>query len=192
MSVRAALEYAIAGLWIAWLVYWWAASRDVKTTVRHENRVSRLAHIIPLTLAAWLIGTPRMPGGFLTGRFVPTSVWVYFAGVVIVAVGLGFTVWARMHLGRNWSGIVTLKEGHELVRSGPYRFVRHPIYTGLLAAFIGSAIARGEWRGIVACALTFAALWRKLTLEERWLSEAFGDDYARYRAEVAALIPFVL
>jgi len=96
--------------------------------------------------------------------------------VLIVAAGLGFTVWARIHLGRNWSGTVTLKQGHEFVRSGPYRYVRHPIYTGLLAAFAGSALARGELRGIVAVAIAFAALWRKLKLEERWLGEAFRRE----------------
>ena len=95
-------------------------------------------------------------------------------------------------LGRNWSGVVTVKQDHELIRSGPYRYVRHPIYTGLLIAFAGSAIARGEWRGILALAIVFAALWRKLRLEERWMIETFGDAYLRYRAEVRALIPFVL
>jgi len=117
---------------------------------------------------------------------------VYLVGVLVLAGGLAFTVWARVILGRNWSGTVTLKEGHELIRSGPYRFVRHPIYTGLLVAFAGSAIARGEWRGLVALAIAFAALWRKLKLEERWLGETFGDAYERYRAEVPALIPFLL
>ena len=95
-------------------------------------------------------------------------------------------------LGRNWSGIVTVKQDHELVRSGPYRWVRHPIYTGLLIAFVGTAISRGEWRGVLAVLIVFAALWRKLQLEERWMIETFGDAYLRYRAEVRALIPFVL
>jgi protein-S-isoprenylcysteine O-methyltransferase Ste14 len=192
MSLRTALQYVLAGLWLAWILYWWASSRNVKTTVRRENVASRLAHIVPLAIAAWMIGTSRMPGGVLTDRFLPASVWVYLAGVIIVAAGLGFTVWARIHLGRNWSGTVTLKEGHELITSGPYRFVRHPIYTGLLVAFAGSAIARGEWRGVAAVALAFAALWGKSRIEESWLGEAFGEAYARYRAEVAALIPFVL
>ena len=116
---------------------------------------------------------------------------VYGIGACIVVAGLAFTVWARIHLGRNWSGTVTLKYGHELVRSGPYRIVRHPIYTGLLVAFAGSAIARGEWRGIVAVFIAFAALWRKLRLEERWMVETFGNEYLEYRAGVAALILFV-
>ena len=109
-----------------------------------------------------------------------------------MVAGLLFTIWARLYLGRNWSGVVTLKKDHELVRGGPYRFVRHPIYSGLLLAIAGSAVVRGEWRGVLALIIAFVALWRKLRLEERWLGEAFGEQYAAYRAEVAALIPFVL
>jgi protein-S-isoprenylcysteine O-methyltransferase Ste14 len=97
-----------------------------------------------------------------------------------------------VHLGGNWSATVTVKESHALVRTGPYRFVRHPIYTGLLVALIGAAVARGDVQGFVADAIAFAAFWRKLRIEERWMQETFGDAYARYRVEVAALIPFVL
>jgi protein-S-isoprenylcysteine O-methyltransferase Ste14 len=192
MSARVALENAVFGLWVAWLLYWWIAARNVKVTRRREGMPSRLAHIVPLALAAWMLAAPRLPGGVLGGRFLPATLSVYLVGVLVLAAGLAFTVWARVILGRNWSGTVTLKEGHELIRSGPYRFVRHPIYTGLLVAFAGSAIARGEWRGLVALAIAFAALWRKLKLEERWLGETFGDAYERYRAEVPALIPFLL
>jgi protein-S-isoprenylcysteine O-methyltransferase Ste14 len=84
-----------------------------------------------------------------------------------------------------------VKQEHELIRSGPYAHLRHPIYTGLLLALIGSAIVRGEWRGVLAVLIAFAALWRKLRLEERWMIETFGDDYRRYRERTAALIPFI-
>jgi protein-S-isoprenylcysteine O-methyltransferase Ste14 len=84
-----------------------------------------------------------------------------------------------------------VKQEHELIRSGPYAHLRHPIYTGLLLALIGSAIVRGEWRGVLAVLIACAALWRKLRLEERWMIETFGDDYRRYREHTAALIPFL-
>jgi protein-S-isoprenylcysteine O-methyltransferase Ste14 len=132
-----------------------------------------------------------MPG-VLGERFLPDAPATFWAGFAIVALGLGFTVWARVVLGRNWSGIVTVKQDHELVTEGPYRWVRHPIYTGLVVAFAGSATARGEWRGVLAVLIVFVALWRKLTLEERWMIETFGDAYLRYREKVRALIPFVL
>ena len=77
------------------------------------------------------------------------------------------------------------------MRGGPYAYVRHPIYTGLLLALIGTAIVRGEWRGVLAVLIALAALWRKLRLEERWMIETFGDEYRRYRERTAALIPFI-
>ena len=181
----------IGALWIAWVVYWFVAARDAKPDRRQESGLSRASHIVPLGLAAWLLWAPTMPG-FLGARFLPDTAATYCAGVVVLALGLGFSIWARRVLGRNWSGIVTVKQDHELVRSGPYRWVRHPIYTGLLIAFAGTAISRGEWRGVLAVAVVFAALWRKLRLEERWMLETFGAAYLRYRGDVKALIPFVL
>ena len=187
-----ALGSVVAGLWLAWVLYWWASSRNVKATQREESLASRAAHVIPLGFAVWFLAAPRLPGNFLGGRFLAAAPLPMMLGVALVAAGLAFTVWARIYLGRNWSATVTLKQDHDLVRSGPYRFVRHPIYSGLLVAFVGSALVRGEWRAVVAVVIAFAALWRKLRLDERWLEENFGAAYARYRAEVAALIPFVL
>lgn len=181
----------IGTLWLAWAVYWFVASRRVKATRREESPLSRAAHIVPLGVAAWMLWAPHLPQHILEGRFLPAVPATYWTGVVLVVLGLLFAIWARNVLGRNWSGTVTLKENHELIRSGPYRYVRHPIYTGLLLAFAGSAIARGEWRGLVALAIAFLALWRKLRLEEAWMVETFGEAYVRYRAEVRALIPFV-
>jgi protein-S-isoprenylcysteine O-methyltransferase Ste14 len=111
---------------------------------------------------------------------------------VMLATGLALAVWARRHLGRNWSGIVTVKQDHELIRSGPYGLVRHPIYTGLLLAILGTAGAIGEWRGLFAFALITVGFVLKFKMEERFMSETFGEQYARYRAEVRSLIPFVI
>jgi protein-S-isoprenylcysteine O-methyltransferase Ste14 len=86
---------------------------------------------------------------------------------------------------------VTIKRGHTIVRSGPYRRIRHPIYSGLLLAIAGTALARGEWRGPVALLIVVAALARKIRLEERWLGESFGAEYAEYRAMSWALLPWL-
>jgi protein-S-isoprenylcysteine O-methyltransferase Ste14 len=185
-------RYLFTVMWLSWVVYWWVLKRDVKTTTRHEPRWSRLAHIIPLLLAAVLLVIPRMHIPILGDRFLPLTWWSYWIGAALTAAGLLFTVWARIHIGRNWSGTVTIKEGHELVTSGPYAIVRHPIYSGLLLALVGSALARGEWRGVLAVVIAFLALWRKLRLEERWMQEQFGPAYEAYRQRVAALIPFLL
>jgi len=184
--------WLIPALWLAWTAYWLIAARGTKSDSRQESAASRASHILPLMLAAYLLWAHRLPGGFLGGRLWPATAEAFFIGAAIVVLGLGFSIWARIVLGRNWSGIVTVKQDHELVRSGPYRWVRHPIYTGLLLAFAGSAIARGQWRGILAVVIVFAAFWFKLRLEERWMVETFGDAYVRYQAEVPALIPFLI
>lgn len=185
-------KYLVSALWSAWALYWWIASRDVKTTTRREGFMSRFAHIGPLMLAALLFASPHWPFGFLYAYFLTPTGLTFALGVGLLAAGLAFAIWARVALGRNWSGTVTLKQDHELVRRGPYRWVRHPIYTGLLCGLVGTAVVIGQWRGLVAVVIVCVALWRKLRLEERWMGEMFGAAYARYREEVPALIPFLL
>jgi protein-S-isoprenylcysteine O-methyltransferase Ste14 len=179
-------------MWMAWALYWWARSRHVKPVARRESLVSRLLHIGPLLIAILLLWVPRVPFAFLDERILAWTESVFWIGAALTAAGLLFTVWARVHLGTNWSGTVTIKKGHELITSGPYALVRHPIYTGLLLAFAGSALARDELRGILAFVLVLWALWRKLRNEERWMREQFGEAYSTYARRVAALIPFVL
>lgn len=185
-------RYAFPAMWLSWVVYWWVASRDVKSTLRRESLPSQLSHIAPLGIAVLLFSARKVPIAFLGERFLPLTEWPFWLGSLLTATGLLLTVWARLHLGRNWSGTVTIKEGHELVTSGPYALVRHPIYTGLLLAFLGSALALGDWRGVLAFALAACALWLKLQVEERWMRQQFGDAYQVYSERVAALIPFVL
>ena len=103
--------------------------------------------------AVGLLSLPRIPLLVLHRRFLPVGDWWFWSGGVVTASGLLFSVWARHHLGKDWSQAVTLKEGHELITTGPYAVVGHPIYTGLLMAFAGSAMARGEWWGVLAVAL---------------------------------------
>jgi protein-S-isoprenylcysteine O-methyltransferase Ste14 len=176
-------------MWLSWAAYWWLASYGAKRNDRREPLGSRLLHVLPLTLAAWLLWADRLGGSILDERIFPWSPWTFWAATLITAIGLLFAVWARVHLGRNWSGTVTIKHDHELIVSGPYAIVRHPIYTGLLIAFVGTAMARGEWRGLIAIVLAWGALWRKLRVEERWMTERFGHEYEAYRRRVPALVP---
>ncbi len=177
-------------LWLAWLLYWLASAATAKPTQRRESLASRLSHVLPLLSGVYLIIWPRLPIPWLSAPMLPEVPARYCVALALVAAGLAFTVWARVHLGKNWSGTVTQKAGHELVRSGPYAYVRHPIYTGLLAALLGSAIALGEPRGFLGLLIVLAAFWRKLRIEEGFMRELFPGEYARYLTEVPALLPF--
>ena len=182
----------LASLWLTWLAFWIVCGFQTKTTARRESLGSRLSHGLPLLAAAVLMASRQLPIGWLYGRLLPATTAVPVSGMAMTAVGLAFAIWARLHLGGNWSGTITLKQDHTLVRTGPYRLVRHPIYSGLLLALLGSAIAIGEWRGLLAVALAGLALLRKSSLEEHWLRENFGNDYERYASEVPALIPSIM
>jgi protein-S-isoprenylcysteine O-methyltransferase Ste14 len=174
--------------WSIWTIYWIATSKAVKVTTKREGAWSRLLQAIPLLLGGVLIAVPDRAAAAWApdpGRLGAMQ----FAGELILMAGLAFSVWARRHLGANWSVSVTLKEGHELVRHGPYRIVRHPIYTGCLLALVGSALICEQWRAPLGAALIFASLAYKVRLEESWLTGYFGDTYQRYRREVSALIP---
>ncbi|HEY7168910.1 MAG TPA: isoprenylcysteine carboxylmethyltransferase family protein [Candidatus Binatia bacterium] len=185
-------RYLFPAMWFGWAAYWWVSSRNVKPALQHESVSSRLSYAIPLALAGLLLSLRNLPVPALQKRFLPFAAWPFVLAAVLTAAGLLFSVWARRYLGTNWSGAVTIKEGHELITSGPYALVRHPIYTGLLLAILGSAMAIGEWRAVLAMALASLALWRKLRLEERWMLYQFGEAYQTYRRKVPALIPFLL
>ncbi len=184
--------YLILGLWLLWMAIWLLSAGVTKKNVRRESLASRLSYTVPLWIAAWLLVSRRLPWAALNERFVPLAEWPFVVGTALVVLGLAFAVWARVFLGRNWSAAVTLKQGHELIRSGPYRWVRNPIYTGILIAIAGSALARGQRGAVLALLFAFASFWYKARIEERVLHDAFGAEYDVYRGEVKSLIPFVL
>ncbi len=184
-------RYLFTAMWAAWALFWLISAAGTKQTERREPWRSRLLHILPLTVAGWLLWADRVPGYFLNERIFAWSPWTFATGVLITATGLAIAVWARVYLGRNWSGTVTIKHDHELIDTGPYAIVRHPIYTGLLLALIGSALARGQWRGLFGVLIAWVALWRKLQVEERWMEERFGTRYKSYRQRAPALVPWL-
>ncbi|MGO9627834.1 MAG: methyltransferase family protein [Xanthobacteraceae bacterium] len=184
-------DLPLAVLWLAWLAYWLIAARNVKTTRHRESSANRFLTIALTTPAAALLAVRGPWIHWLSARFLPQTMVLYWLGLLMVICGLAFAVWARIHLGRNWSGTVTVKEDHELIRSGPYGIVRHPIYTGLLLAIAGTAIVFGEWRGLLAFGLLTIALSLKLRREERFMQESFPEDYVRYQAQVPALVPWL-
>jgi protein-S-isoprenylcysteine O-methyltransferase Ste14 len=184
-------RHLILWVWTAWALYWLTAAVGNKATLRGEPLSSRLAYALPLILGGVLLGWPQLPGAALLDlRLWPRLPLTYGAGLALLLGGLAFAVWARVQLGRNWSGAVTVKQGHELIRSGPYRHVRHPIYTGILAAVLGTAICSGTVRAALGLTIIAIALTRKLRREEALLRELFPDQYPQYCAEVPALVPF--
>jgi protein-S-isoprenylcysteine O-methyltransferase Ste14 len=145
-----------------------------------------------MAAAFWLLFTRNPQLGPFSWAIFPDVPLVHYSGLVLTCAGLALAVWARLLLGRNWSAIVTIKQDHTLVRSGPYHWVRHPIYSGLLLAMLGTAICFGELRGLVAVGIGLIGFWLKSRLEEAFLIEQFGPEYAEYQKEVKALIPAVL
>ena len=185
------MAYVIPGLWGAWWIYWHVAAFGTKPAQRRESVASRVSHILPLVLAVWLFIRPGMAGPALGAPILPYADSFPVIGALLVAAGLGFAVWARMHLAGNWSGTVTVKQDHELVRSGPYALVRHPIYTGLLLAAVGTVVAIDRWSALVALALMAAAFLRKIVIEERFMADAFGPAYAAYSRTTPRLVPYL-
>jgi protein-S-isoprenylcysteine O-methyltransferase Ste14 len=187
-SSQQAAVWFIDGVWIAWLILWVVLARHTKPVVRHESAVSRALHVIPLFIAgALLFGGPF--GGWLGAAILPRGAWMVFAGAALVAAGLAFCVWARLVLAGNWSGTVTLKHSHELVRTGPYALARHPIYTGLLTALLGTMIAIDAWRAALAFVIVLLAFLRKLRTEESFMRAQFGTAYDDYARVTPRLVP---
>jgi protein-S-isoprenylcysteine O-methyltransferase Ste14 len=182
----------LVGMWVGWFVLWRVMALSVKAAARSESLASRLSHFGPLIVAACLLASPPLPIPVLYDRFVPLALWPPTLAVVLGYAGLAFTVWARFTIADNWSGVVQVKQGHELVVDGPYRWVRHPIYTGLLLMFAGTAFAVGEWRGVLAVVIAAGSFWRKLRIEEGVMRGEFGAAYDRYAERTRALVPFVL
>ena len=184
------LGLVVSVLWIAWLLIWLIASRNVKETRWREPFSSEWRHRAPLIIAVLLIGWPPLAPASLRTRFVPGGPATGLVGLAIVVAGFAFAIWARWYLGSNWSAMVTVKADHTLVRGGPYRLVRHPIYTGILLALLGTALVIGEWRGIVAVGFAFVSFLIKSRIEEARMRETF-PEYDAYARETKALVPFI-
>ncbi|MEF0941040.1 methyltransferase family protein [Rhizobium sp. BR 362] len=191
MSKVTLLPLFLPVCWSIWALIWFIASFRVKKTTRSEDPLSRLSNTAPIWIGAFLLAAPPSRLGLLSLRLVPQNLFYYGIGAVLTVIGLAFAVWARYHLGRNWSGVITVKEDHALIRTGPYAIVRHPIYSGLLLAIIGSALARGYIGAMLAIAFMLYAVLRRVNIEERWMSETFGRAYADYKIKTPALVPFV-
>jgi protein-S-isoprenylcysteine O-methyltransferase Ste14 len=175
--------------WAFFMLYWSAAAKNSSQAKVSESRQSRRVHELLLN-AAFLLAILPIPG--LRQRFLPDISMVVWAGLVLQTGSFVLGVWARRALGRHWSGEITIKVDHRLIRTGPYRLVRHPIYTAWLGMFASTAIVSGQMHAVLGFAMAAFAYWRKIRLEEANLKNAFGPDYEAYRRETRTLIPWLL
>lgn len=179
-----AVELIFAVGWAAFWLYWLVAAFSMKrgrVSWSHEGRI----RVVIIVLAIVLV---RL--GVLRGHRVTTDPWREAIGLVLFAVGLGFAIWARVHIGRNWGTPMTQKDEPELVTSGPYRLVRHPIYSGIIVAGIGTAAAL-SWFWLAPVGLAGVYFLYSATVEERYLAEQFPDSYPAYERSTKMLVPFV-
>jgi protein-S-isoprenylcysteine O-methyltransferase Ste14 len=178
-------------VWIAFLVYWRIKAAGTKTAERTEPAASAILRALTFLLVIVMLSTTRIPLPWLYRQLWPSGIWPFWIGAGVTVFGLLFAVWARHHLASNWSSAVTIKQGHELITTGPYTLVRHPIYTGILAGFLGTAIALSQLRGVIGFVLIFVVLWAKLRMEEEWMRSQFGETYTTYVHQTAALVPYL-
>jgi protein-S-isoprenylcysteine O-methyltransferase Ste14 len=172
-------------LGIVWLIGW----LKTKRTQERAPFTARLLYGVPVVIASYLVFNRNRNLGWLDTHLIPYNIYLETAAVTLTALGIAFAIWARFYLGQNWSSAVSIKVGHELIRTGPYAWVRHPIYSGLLLAMIGTALARSDPRGLTAIILFWLAFSIKLRMEEQFMRKTFGPAYDDYTRSTGALIP---
>jgi protein-S-isoprenylcysteine O-methyltransferase Ste14 len=172
--------------WVGFSIYWSVAAKNSAESKTSESAESRRVHLLLLNVGQLLLFVP-VPG--LRQSFRPDGdAWIA-AGLALLGVSIALAVWARRHLGRNWSGRIDIKADHELVRTGPYRKLRHPIYTAVIGMCVGAALVDGQVHALVGVAMVVGAYWRKVRMEETNLRQAFGDRYREYRRATWGAVP---
>jgi protein-S-isoprenylcysteine O-methyltransferase Ste14 len=179
-----AVELVFAIGWAAFWIYWVVAAFSMKRGRVPWSRELRVRAVI-IVLAILLIRTGAFHSGSLHSDPLRASI-----GLVLFALGLGFAIWARLHIGRNWGAPMSQKNEPELVTSGPYRLVRHPIYSGILLAGVGTGVAL-SWAWLIAPVLAGIYFVYSATVEERFLTEQLPDAYPAYKRSSKMLVPFI-
>jgi protein-S-isoprenylcysteine O-methyltransferase Ste14 len=176
-------------IWIAWIISWVAAAGWSNRTVSHPAIGPEIRYRLLMGIGALILFVPAhgYEGRLRLWHVGWTGAWVCAA---LVGVGVAIAWWARLYLGRLWSARITRKADHQVVDSGPYALVRHPIYSGLLLSLLATTAAKGTILGIVGFIVLSTGIWLKARLEERWLSAELGADYESYRRRVPMLLPF--
>jgi len=175
--------------WYVVGLYWGVSALRVKRTRATEPVAARLYTIFLVAASFALLFSKDLRFGRLGERLLVPDPGLEAAGLALTYAGTALAIWARWSLGGNWSAEVSVKTDHQLIRSGPYAHVRHPIYAGLLLAVIGTAVVIGEWRGLLAILLWSVGHTLKAKREEAVMIATFGDQYQRHRTETGFLLP---
>jgi protein-S-isoprenylcysteine O-methyltransferase Ste14 len=176
-------------LWLVLIAVWVIGRFTAKRVKQRESPVAYLGRIVIIVVLFEFLFNPAFAVGWLGERFLPASAALDQTAIAVTAIGVAVAIWARLYLGGNWSGTVTLKEGHELIQRGPYRWIRHPIYTGFDMAFLGTALAIGQWRGLAAFVVISIAHTMKARKEEAWLAREFGVAFEEHRRRTGMFLP---
>jgi protein-S-isoprenylcysteine O-methyltransferase Ste14 len=175
--------------WLIFAAYWLISARNLKPVKAREPAANRALQITVLVIAALLVFTDLAAHTVLRRRFVPRSAALYDLGLAMTSAGIAVAIWARYHIGEYWSARVTLKYDHKLIQTGPYARMRHPIYSGLLLAWAGTALAIGRWSSLVALVAVITVILSKAIREQRLLEKEFGQAYHDYRERTGLLFP---
>jgi protein-S-isoprenylcysteine O-methyltransferase Ste14 len=182
-------RYLIGIPWMAFVAYWTISALNTKQTEKREAFAARYG-IMLLEVIGFVLLFRRSPDiGFLGQRIIPRSFATGVTAVVLTWAGIALAIWARWHLGQYWSGRITIKQDHKLIRTGPYTRLRHPIYSGLDLAVIGSALAIGRLRCMVGVCVIITGFWIKAKREEAMLGRQFGSDFEEHRRQTGFLLP---
>jgi len=179
--------YLTLSLWVLITIYW-------LITARTNSQTSFSSELIPLAKligSALIVYSPLLIGGWIAAKLYQVNLWMDIVGTLICATGVGFAIWSRNVLGKNWSGNVMIQKEHHLIQDGPYGFVRHPIYLGVLLAMLGSSLALGQIFGFAYCLFSIFGLWFKSRQEEGLLAKQFPSEFPQYKQQVKMLLPYL-
>ncbi len=182
-------HYWITIPWIVFGAYWFIGALKTRATVRRESFVARYGVMLVEALGFTLLFNGDFNLGPLSRHFLNHSTMTAATGIVLTWAGLGIAIWARYHLGQFWSGRITLKQDHQLIRTGPYARLRHPIYTGLDLAAIGTALVLDRWRCVLGVCVIMTGFVIKAKREEALLAGQFGDAFKEHRRHTGFLLP---
>ena len=188
MSPTLAMHLA-RGLWWILALVWLAMAYAIKKVKRTETPFERVLHLVPLCIAFWFLFGRVQLFPWLCFPLLSSRPLFWWLGVVVTALGMTIAIWARLSLGTNWSGMVTLKDNHELIRKGLYRRIRHPIYTGILVGVIGTGLIHSQLRDLLCFLILYVTFYFKAKREESFLHQEFGPNFTEHQRHTGMFWP---